>query len=78
MIQKEKATLERIEMDAKRHIHYFCEVAPDQITGRKYAIVRKNCFGQIIHRYTDYHNIEQLEIAVKYLILGMMESQNEH
>lgn len=75
MTQKEKTMLERIDMEAKMHIHAFCEIVPDQITGRKYAVVRKNCDGQIIHQYTNYYTPEQLKIAVSNYINGMWEER---
>lgn len=62
-------------MEAKMHIHAFCEIVPDQITGRKYAVVWKNCDGQIIHQYTNYYTPEQLKIAVSNYINGMWEER---
>ncbi len=64
-------TLERIDMDAKRYIDMFCEIEPDIITGKKYAVVRKNIYGGIIRHYTNYYKPNELQIAVGGLIGGL-------
>lgn len=76
MRKKDKTIIERLDMDAKRHIHAFCEIVPDQITKRKYAVVRKNSDGQVIHQYTNYYVPEHLKIAVDNFINGMWEAEN--
>lgn len=68
--------LERIEMDAQRHINPFCKVEPDQITGKKFAIVYKNSDGGIVRRYTQYYKPKELYIAVLNYINGLWDAGN--
>ena len=73
MRKETKVLLERIEIDAKRHINPFCEVEPDQITGKRFAIVYKNSDGDIVHRYTQYYTPKLLYIAVSNYINGLWD-----
>ena len=68
--------LERIEMDAQRHINPFCKVEPDQITGKKFAIVYKNSDGDIVRRYTQYYTPKLLDVAVSNYINGLWDAEN--
>lgn len=68
--------LERIEMDAQRHINPFCKVEPDQITGKKFAIVYKNSDGHIVRRYTQYYAPNLLDVAVFNYINGLWDAGN--
>lgn len=76
MRKETKKLLERIEMDAKRHINFFCVLEPDQITGKRFAIVRKNSDGHIVCHYTQYYTPELLSIAVSNYINGLWDAEN--
>lgn len=76
MRKETKVLLERIEIDAKRHINPFCKVEPDQITGKRFAIVYKNSDGDIVYRYTQYYTPKLLYIAVSNYINGLWDAKN--
>lgn len=76
MKRENKTLLERVEMDAQRHINPFCNVEPDQITGKKFAIVCKNSDGHIVRHYTRYYTPKLLDIAVLNYINGLWDAEN--
>ena len=76
MRKETKVLLERIEIDAQRHITPLCQVEPDQITGKRFAIVYKNSDGGIVRRYTRYYTPKLLYIAVSNYINGLWDAEN--